>query len=89
MNELEKVMLKQLNDIDFDYYKNKFGWDEWKTICETELKTFHGWCREKTGIEYNSNYVKLICNDERKIIKISELKKMFESQNRDKQLGLF
>ena len=89
MEELQKELLKELNSIDFDYYKSEFGWDEWKTIYETELKTCHGWHKEKTGIEYNPSYVRLHCNNENKIIKSSELKRMFESQNRDKQLVLF
>ena len=89
MSDLQKAMLKELNDIDFDYYKSEFGYSEWQTILKTKLSVYSGWCKDKIGIDYSPSGVKLHCHGEVKTIRVNDLKKLFENQNRDKQLALF
>lgn len=89
MNELERVMLNELNELDFDYYKNEFGYNEWQSIVQKKLNTYSGWIKDKTSIKYSPSGVKLQCSGETRMIKINDLKKMFENQDIDKQLTLF
>lgn len=95
IDDVEQEMLEDLNSIDFDYYKRTFNKNEWQTIKWIRIDSWHG-CgytdsesKKHIGYSYTPNGCELKCGDEIKKININDLKKLFEGQNKPKQLSLF
>ena len=94
IDDVEREMLNRLNKIDFEYYERVFHKNEWETIKWIVIDSYSG-CGylddqgQSIGYSFSPKGCKLQCGSTWKKFNIKELKELFESQKKPRQLSLF
>ena len=94
IEDVEREMLNRLNKIDFEYYERAFHKNEWETIKWTVIDSYSG-CGylddqgQSIGYSFSPKGCELKCGKVEKKISIKDLKELFESQKKPRQLSLF
>lgn len=94
IDDVEREMLNRLNKIDFEYYERVFHKSEWETIKWIVIDSYSG-CGyldelgQSIGYSFSPKGCELQCGSTWKKFNIKELKELFESQKKPRQLSLF